>query len=1152
MLANGPVSALSGMVSIRCTLGTHDVPKLVALYRPLIVRCARGIELLSHLKNAIDDLGRQEVRQISRQQGDIASMECLLNHLEVSEHPKKWEMFVDALENNEYHYLANALKGQEVPKDVFIKFRKLLMEHNLEFIGRINPAEILPELHSRKVLNDMDKENITAEQRTQGNMGATGVLLDRVWRRHPNWYEEFLDVLCKYYPDIVKRMDTDFYEKWQIANNKQVELPVKQLASCSEINDSKKEDSDMAPPEFSPSSNRLDSFGRKSSSSIREDYMSATGDPQNTLGDRSTPPQDSIAFEPSGELALNSLYSDSGDYDDEITHEKRRIAEKQLNSLHSVQKREPEDKSIEDLGIPDTSGGHTTSFVSTTGSRSTNLRANIQAGDQENLSSIPSLSGGATSSLVGRLLQSIENCVNEDLQREGGAVPNIVGPEHPIIDTESVDENNESSDEEESIPAKPLNLRSYQMELAQAALQDKNCIIVAPTGSGKTHVAMKIIQNHREKRRRLNIPKVAFLVEQSALAEQQGKVCKEYLGCKIKVITGEKQRTESLQSLSCWIQKKDVLVITAQILVNALATGDVQIEAFSLIVFDECHHSHAKHPYNQIMAYYLDLKLEDKHKQLPQIVGLTASVGVGKAKNEEKAMDWIFSMMANMDAEELCVVEENKAELAQHVNIPDQGVVKTNSRKKNDFGRIIDGIMKAIHRWMIQSIHAKALTDQSVLKPPAECGNDQYTQWLSRLWKEGAKIVDEKARRFITSCRVNLDMYNKALIIYTDARTSDSLAFIKDELKRWDEHQIPDETDKKLRSFFEKTQGRLQTYTMDPDHNNPKLMELRKLILQAFGNDADSRGIIFVRTRDLVKAIYRWMMETDDLRHLKPVMFTGAQAKSSAGGMTKVQQIDALSLFKEGRHKIVIATSVAEEGLDIQKCNLVIRYSYVSNEIAMVQARGRGRRENGKYFVVAEQGDKTAEREELNIIREAMMNRAIELLREKFRRERRECLYIILGLQKNAKTERDLAAKNKEGFLVRQGEYVLRCQKCSKYICMSNEVRKIQNAHHACICDDIKERVLGQRLPRPQFEDVDLKCAVGKLLCRSCGSDLGNISIYKNAQFPILKIEGLLMEDNMGRRDVKKKWKSVPFLVKEITAEDISQRARGEKLIDMM
>jgi ERCC4-related helicase len=75
----------------------------------------------------------------------------------------------------------------------------------------------------------------------------------------------------------------------------------------------------------------------------------------------------------------------------------------------------------------------------------------------------------------------------------------------------------------------------------------------------------------------------------------------------------------------------------------------------------------------------------------------------------------------------------------------------------------------------------------------------------------------------------------------------------------------------------------LQTCADDPDHNNPKLLELRKLILKAFNADADSRGIIFVRTRDLVKAIYSWMEETD-LRTLKPVMFTGAQAKSSAGG----------------------------------------------------------------------------------------------------------------------------------------------------------------------------------------------------------------------------------------------------------------------------
>lgn len=111
----------------------------------------------------------------------------------------------------EYYYVADALKGEEVPKDVFVKYRKLLMDHNMEFLGRFDPTEVIAELNRRKVINDMDKENIQAEKTTQGDICATQVLLDRVWRHHQNWYKEFLDVLCEKYPHIVKAMDENFH-----------------------------------------------------------------------------------------------------------------------------------------------------------------------------------------------------------------------------------------------------------------------------------------------------------------------------------------------------------------------------------------------------------------------------------------------------------------------------------------------------------------------------------------------------------------------------------------------------------------------------------------------------------------------------------------------------------------------------------------------------------------------------------------------------------------------------------------------------------------------------------------------------------------------------------------------------------------------------
>jgi len=60
------------------------------------------------------------------------------------------------------------------------------------------------------------------------------------------------------------------------------------------------------------------------------------------------------------------------------------------------------------------------------------------------------------------------------------------------------------------VESKELILRSYQLELAERAMARENCIVVAPTGSGKTHVALQIAKDHFEKSAFGDDPKVKF------------------------------------------------------------------------------------------------------------------------------------------------------------------------------------------------------------------------------------------------------------------------------------------------------------------------------------------------------------------------------------------------------------------------------------------------------------------------------------------------------------------------------------------------------------------------------------------------------------------------------------------------------------------
>ena len=60
----------------------------------------------------------------------------------------------------------------------------------------------------------------------------------------------------------------------------------------------------------------------------------------------------------------------------------------------------------------------------------------------------------------------------------------------------------------------------------------------------------------------------------------------------------------------------------------------------------------------------------------------------------------------------------------------------------------------------------------------------------------------------------------------------------------------------------------------------------------------------------------------------------------SSLGTSAAEQKWVVENFRSGKVRVLIATSVAEEGIDIPECNLVIRYNYTRNEVSKVQTRG--------------------------------------------------------------------------------------------------------------------------------------------------------------------------------------------------------------------
>ncbi|MHA1370786.1 MAG: helicase-related protein [Promethearchaeota archaeon] len=158
--------------------------------------------------------------------------------------------------------------------------------------------------------------------------------------------------------------------------------------------------------------------------------------------------------------------------------------------------------------------------------------------------------------------------------------------------------------------------------------------------------------------------------------------------------------------------------------------------------------------------------------------------------------------------------------------------------------------------------------------------------------------------------------------------------------------------DRHFRDFLDEIE-RISIDDMKNKFHHPKLPVVTNIVTQFLLKAPGSRILIFAKYRASISNILDYFREkAPDL--VRASKFVGQAARSKNDkGMRRDMQQETLNRFKKGEFNVLVATSVAEEGLDIAECDLVIFYEMVTSIIKFIQRQGRtGRKRAGNVVML--------------------------------------------------------------------------------------------------------------------------------------------------------------------------------------------------------
>ncbi|MFH1107091.1 MAG: helicase-related protein [Candidatus Micrarchaeota archaeon] len=513
-----------------------------------------------------------------------------------------------------------------------------------------------------------------------------------------------------------------------------------------------------------------------------------------------------------------------------------------------------------------------------------------------------------------------------------------------------------------------MEARDYQASIAESVLEKGNTLAILPTALGKTFVAAIVIARRmwEERQGKAVRAKTLFLTPTKPLAGQQARRLAELMELEgkreeitvegrrkpleikeVMVMSGETPPEARAKVWASPIVK--IVCATPQTVEYDLLAGRMRLQEFGLVVFDEVHRAVKEYSYSFVAR-------EAGKINGMLLLGLTAS-----PSSKREAIKEICENLNIANVEIRSDTDEDVRKYVQQTKVQWAFV---------DFPKEFEGIRKTLQEML------REVLDE--LKGLGAIESSDFKKHKRQLLEARKKAMEKVGKREFEGYKI-LSLQAKAMNIShaIDLLESEGLHALHEFIKEMRTRKQTSKAVKQLNEDF-----RLKLVEVKSEEllkagmEHPKYRKLKAIVSDA-ARDAQS-VIVFAHYRNTVEKI---VDELNGFAGIKARQFVG----KSKEGMSQGKQEQALQEFREKKFNVLVATSVAEEGIDIPAVDLVVFFEAVPSEIRAIQRRGRtGRVKEGKVIVLITRGSKDEAFLWISRRREQQMRQVIgEMKREK-------------------------------------------------------------------------------------------------------------------------------------------------------------------------